>query len=78
MGQKEKNMKPADYKCGNCLEITELTIKDSENFPEKIKCPFCGGGCRRIFTPLHGIVHRGKCGNYKNGYESSPVAIKKT
>ena len=71
-------MKPADYKCKNCQHVFEFSVKDDESIPEYAICPECGHNGRRIYTPLASICHQGRAGNAKNGYQSSPVAIKKT
>ena len=71
-------MKARDYKCTKCENTTELWIKDTESFPETIKCDICGENSKKVFSIVGTIIHRGKCGNAKNGYESSPVSIKKS
>jgi hypothetical protein len=71
-------MKPADYKCKACNIVFEITVADDEQFFEFVSCEKCGSYAKRHFTPQPQICHQGKCGNYKNGYTSNPVRIKKT
>jgi putative FmdB family regulatory protein len=71
-------MKPVDYKCKNCSHIFELIFSDSEEIPAMGICPECGHDGRRVYTPLASICHQGRAGNYRNGYTSNPVKIKKT
>lgn len=73
-------MKSSNYKCRNeeCGNIQEIFIKLKDNFPKSIVCSKCYTHSKRIFTPLHSIIHQGKCGNYKNGYTSNSTNIKKT
>jgi hypothetical protein len=71
-------MKTADYKCSKFGVVFEITVKDYEDFPKTALCPVCHEVSKRVFSPAFPIIHRGKCGNSKNGYESSPVKIKKS
>lgn len=71
-------MKFKDYKCLRCGEVTEITFKDTDIMPENSSCPVCGYTSEKIITPVSSIIHQGKAGNYKNGYTSSPVSIKKS
>ena len=71
-------MKPADYKCTECNHIQELWIENKNDFPVYVKCNKCNSKSKRMFSSLYSICHQGKVGNYKNGYTSSPVSIKKT
>lgn len=72
------NMKSADYKCYKCNIIREIYVEDKMYFPKSIPCLKCEDICKRIFSPLYNICHRGKTGNSKNGYTSNPSPIKKT
>ena len=71
-------MKPREYKCYDCGTVREIFVPDLEEFPEFIPCYECEGQAKKTFTPMHTICHQGKAGNYKNGYSSNPVKIKKT
>lgn len=71
-------MKPVDYKCLNCNFIEELLLSDTAQIINYITCKECGGFSKRMFSAPGIICHQGKAGNYKNGYTSSPVKIKKT
>ncbi len=72
-------MKPADYKCSLCSTIRTIEVKDKDEFPQYIPCFKCNEvTAKRKYTPIPSIIHQGKTGNYKNGYTSSPVPIKKT
>ena len=72
-------MKRSDYKCEKCGKIRTIMIQDMKApFPEEIPCYECESFAKRVFTPLPSVVYQGKCGNFKNGYESSPVSIKKS
>lgn len=63
-----------DFQCPSCNEIQEVFCNESDI----IICPECDVNCKKIFTPINSIVYQGKVGNYKNGYKSSPVNIRKT
>lgn len=72
-------MKYSDYKCPNCGNIRQISIKTGSNpFPENIPCYVCEGQSQRIYTAIPAIVFKGKCGNSKNGYVSSETNIKKS
>jgi predicted nucleic acid-binding Zn ribbon protein len=73
-------MKSADYKCETCGKIIEIQFHNGATFPADIQCPEfeCQGTSRRVFSPLPSIVYKGRTGNAKNGYKSSPVALKKS
>ena len=70
-------MKRKDYKCYKCNSITEHWVT-SGDFPETILCPECWGESIKMISKPYHIIYQGKCGNYKNGYTSSSVSIKKT
>lgn len=71
-------MKNKDYKCYECNTIREIWVEDEHEFPETIPCLKCGKEAIKKFSACHTICHQGKAGNYKNGYTSSPVSIKKS
>lgn len=71
-------MKRKDYKCQECGNVDEFWGEDTCVFPEYIPCTKCSNRAKKTFAPTPSIVHQGKAGNYKNGYVSSPVAIKKS
>lgn len=71
-------MKSSDYKCNKCSHVQEISIENKLSFPAEILCEKCHNKSIRVFSNFATICHRGKCGNYKNGYTSSPVSIKKT
>lgn len=70
-------MKRADYKCTNCDNIEEITIRSGE-FPKKIGCLECGCDALRTYSPLPAIIHLGKHGNASNGYTDTGGDIKKS
>ena len=73
-------MKIESYYCKKCNKIFDHFITDTEmkekGFPKQIKCE-CGAIAKRKFSGKASHVKIGKCGNYKNGYASSEVYIKK-
>lgn len=74
-------MKRNDFKCESCGHNQEIWITEiNKNFPDFISCRKCAGKSFRIFSPLHGIIHQGRVGNSKNGYQSShcKIGVKKT
>ena len=68
--------KIVEYKCHDCGHVFEEWVKGA--FPKNHECPECGGQGKRIYSFGGFICHQGRCGNYKNGYTSSPVKIKKS
>jgi DNA-directed RNA polymerase subunit RPC12/RpoP len=71
-------MKRKDYKCLNCSGIAELVISDTAEFPEEIDCPFCKHVSVKVISAIPAHVIQGRCGNYKNGYNTNQGYIKKT
>lgn len=71
-------MKPVDYRCDDCGEVREIFVPDDEPIPEYIMCYKCKMKMKRLFSAPGTVVKQGRCGNYRNGYTSSPVYIKKS
>jgi putative FmdB family regulatory protein len=39
-----------EYKCKECMAITELDQKLTEDHPKEVKCSKCGGVSSRIYS----------------------------
>ena len=60
-----------NYKCNDCNECTVFSKPHGKDFPNSIKCLYCGSkNTRRVYSCKYINIPAGKCGNAKNGYTS--------
>ncbi|MDI6844111.1 MAG: zinc ribbon domain-containing protein [Anaerosomatales bacterium] len=64
----EVAMPKYDYKCETCGTVFEVARSIGDASPER--CPECGGGSKRVFSPV-GIVFKGS-GFHNTDYKPRP------
>jgi putative FmdB family regulatory protein len=58
-----------DYRCDACEEVFEVNRPMSEE--DAVCCPTCGGGTRRVFSPV-GVAFKGT-GFHNTDYREKPA-----